>query len=245
MSATQVNVVSQLQANDLKAALKGLAPHVQQSVLRKGMRRGLAPMQKAIAAEWRRARYRGRPMHRYAIAAATQLDARRRGGGVTAPIVGRVGVRYGRKGGTIAKGRQKIWHLLEGGFARYSRGSGAYRNYSPGVAAEKDAYRSALKANRKAIFEQGLPKAKRAAAMRSMYSGLREQFPAFTGERQQRAAARAAQRSIAANMVVKPGSWLTKRTVRRMMQQTLEAIRDETLKAAREALRGGRRGRNR
>lgn len=247
MSATQVNVVSTLQADDLKAALKGLAPKVQQSVLRKGMRRGLEPMKKAIAGEWRRARYRGRPLHRYAIAFATQTDARRRGGGVSAPIVGRVGIRYGRKGGAMAKGRQKIWHLLEAGFARYPKGSGAYRAYSPAVAEERTAYRAAVKAAQDEMFRRKLPKAQRKEAMRATYAGLREQFPEFVSERQQRADSRKALKAIAANVVVKPGRWITKHVVRRMMSETLQAVRRETLQAAREALtgKGRRRDRNR
>lgn len=242
MTSTQVSVVSTLQADDLKAALRRLAPNVQQSVLRKGMRRGLKPMEVELQAEWKRARYRGRPIHRYAIAAATQTDARRRGSGMAAPIVGRVGVRYGGKGGALAKGRQKVWHLLEAGFARYPKGSGAYTGYSPAVAEERTGYRKAVAAARTEIFKQKLPKAKRKAAMQAMYAGLREQFPAFVAERTARATRRQSLRSIAANVVVKAGAWISKKTVRRMMDRTLRAVRDETLAAAAQALKGGRRG---
>lgn len=242
MTSTQTTITTTLQADDLKAALKRLPANVQQSVLRKGMRRGLKPMEKALQDEWRRARYKGRPLHRYAISFATQSDARRRGSGMTAPIVGRVGVRYGGKGGALAKGRQKIWHLLEAGFARYPRKSGAYKNFSPEVAAERVAYGAAVKAGRTDIFKQKLPKGKKKEAMRAMYAGLREQFPAFVAERQARADSRSKVRAIAANMVVKAGAWISKKTVRRMMSQTLQAVRSETLAAAAAALKGGRRG---
>lgn len=110
---TQVRIISTLQADDVKAALRGLAPKVQERVLRKGMRKGLKPLQDALRAGWRSAPYRGRPTHRRAIAAATQVDVRR--AGKPGELQGRVGVMYGRKGGARAAGRQRVWHLLENG----------------------------------------------------------------------------------------------------------------------------------
>ena len=236
---TRTTIKAELRADEMKRALRGLAPKVQQSVLRKGMRRGLMPLRDRLRTEWRSAFYRGRPTHRRAIAAATQIDVRRAGPASAGAVQGRVGVMYGAKGGATAKGRQRIWHLLEGGFRRYTNRK-AYANLSKGVQADRDGYRQFVRANRKAIMAEGLPKLMRADAMRSMYAAARQSFPAFVAERTARAKAREqSSRSFI------PGSFRSRGVVRATMKDAMRRVRDEVISAAREALAGGGRGRNR
>ena len=234
---TPTKIKAELRADDLKAALRGLPARIQQSVLKKGMRRGLTPIRERLRSEWRAAMYRGKPTHRRAIAAATLIDVRRSGRSSVPAVTGKVGVMYGAKGGASAKGRQRIWHLLEGGFRMVNRKS--YANYPAGVRSERDGYRQFIKQNRKSIMSEGLPKPMRAEALRSMYAAARASFPAFISERTRRAKAREVGR------VLIPGSFRSRGVVRAMMVNAMQKVREEVIQAAREALAGGRRGRNR
>lgn len=124
----------QVKVNDrqLRETLEKLAPRLNERARKTGARRALAPYVKQIAALWQAAPYKGKPLHRRAIASATQLDVRRVGSGPLAPLRARIGVRYGRKGGARAKGRQRVWHLLEAGFRHKAAGRkipGAFRSY--------------------------------------------------------------------------------------------------------------------
>ena len=231
---TQVRLISTLQADDVKAALRGLAPKVQERVVKKGMRRGMKPMQEALRQAWRSANYRGKDTHRRAIAAATLTDARRSGRGTE--IVGKVGVMYGRKGGATAKGRQRIWHLLEGGFRRFNQGS-AYANFSKGSQSDRAGYRKFVTENRKSIMAEGLPKQMRSDALRAMYADARTKFSIYVSERETRKESRS--KSQIAMML---GSYRSKMVVRFMLFATMRKVRDEVLEAARAALLGGGRG---
>lgn len=231
---TAVKVTSTLRADDVKRALRGLPAKVQERVLRKGMRRGMKPMQDALRRAWTAAPYKGKPTHRKAIAAATLVDARRSGRGTE--IVGRTGVMYGRKGGARAKGRQRVWHLLENGFRRFV-GSNAYRPYSAAASADRDGYRKFVRENRKSIMSEGLPKGMRSDALRAMHADARTKFQAYTGERESR---RKQRRSSSATVV--QGSHRSMIVVRSRMRETLQRVREEIIAAARDALRGVRRG---
>lgn len=223
-----VRVISTLQSDQVQKVLRNLPSRVQQRVLRKGMRRGMKPMQDALRRAWRSANYRGKPTHRQAIAAATLVDARRSGRGTE--IVGRTGVMYGRKGGAAAKGRQRVWHLLENGFRRYASKS-AYRRYSPAASAERDGYRKFVAENRKSIMGEKLPKLMRNEALRSMYADARTKFGTFSGER----AARAVERKNYTT-TVQVGSFRSRSVVRSRMAETMARVRDEIIAAAKEAL---------
>lgn len=237
MTSTQVRINARVNAAEVRSALQGLPANVQLAVLKRGMRRALAPMEKALEAAWKGAPYRGRPMHRRAIAAATKTDVRRAGGRGAVQVMGRVGVKYGAGGGVAARGRQKIWHLLEGGFKHYARSS-AYKNFSAAARADLDGYREVVRRERAAVFSRGLPKQARAQAMRGVYAAAREQFPVLVGERQDRAKERKRSPSRAV-----PGSWRSKRVVQRNLDATMKLLRQEILRAAREGLTGRRRGR--
>lgn len=231
----QVKVISTLQSDEVRRALRGLAPKVQERILKKGMRRGMQPMRDALRQAWRAANYRGKDTHRKAIASATLIDARRTGRGTE--IQGRVGVMYGRKGGAAAKGRQKIWHLLEKGFSRFDNRS-AYTNYSAAARSDRDGYRKFVKDNRAAIMSEGLPKQMRSDALRAMYADARTKFSIFTGERASRKTERA--KSGRARM---PGAFISYKVMVRKWRETMMRVREEIIDAAREALReGGRRG---
>lgn len=129
-SALKITVDSK----ELRKTLERLPANLNERVRKKGARKALAPLTKEMAALWRSANYRGRKAtHRRAIASATQLDIRRMGGDAMAPLRCRIGVRYGAKGGARAKGRQRVYHLLELGFRHKTAGKriqGAYRSFT-------------------------------------------------------------------------------------------------------------------
>ena len=226
---------SQLHANELRAALKQLPPKVQQAIMKKAMRKALTPTRDTLRTAWRAAPYKGKPPHRQAIARMTNIDVRRKGAGPSAPIMGRVGVDYtGRKGML-----QRVWHLLEGGFKRYHKGAkGAYQNYSAAGRDEKQAYKTYLSAQRKAVMSKtGLKPAQRGALLKAAAADARKQYPAYVGERTSRAQARS--RSISAKNSSMPGAWRSKAIGKAMLASAMQTLRREALAAAGKALKGG------
>lgn len=100
-----------------QAVLNGLPRTVSESIRKKAIRAALQPYVKTLRATWASSSYRGKNPHRKAIAAATKLaPPKRMGNGDSATIRAVLGVQYGSKGGAKARGRQRIYHLLEGGF---------------------------------------------------------------------------------------------------------------------------------
>ena len=229
MTATNVTMTSQLDAKELRAALKGLAPKVQQNVLKRGMRKALTPLREQLRAAWQGARFKGKDPHRQAIASATTIDVRRNGAGTKAPIMARVGVKYGKGGGAEAKGRQKIWHLLEAGFTHYTGGS-AYANFKNKD--ERRGYQEFIKLARPAVLKRST-KANRGKALAAMFATARAEFPAFAAEKAQRIANRkkASKSKIA-------GRWISKAVVQKNLHACLERVRTECLAAAAKALKG-------
>jgi len=114
--------VVQIKVEDaaLRKALGALAPRVNEAVRKKGARAAMSPFLKQLRSLWRAASFRGKPTHRRAISSATRIDIRRRGSGSLAPLRIQMGVQYGKKGGASARGRQRVWHLLENGFRHRS-----------------------------------------------------------------------------------------------------------------------------
>lgn len=111
-----------LDAKEVERALAALPPKLNEKVRKRAIRGVLTPARKALRQAWRSAPFRGKALHRKAIASATKLDVRRRGSGPSAPTMFSLGVQYGRKGGAAAKGRQRVWHLLENGFRHQQAG---------------------------------------------------------------------------------------------------------------------------
>lgn len=231
MTATKVTIKTKFVDHNVRKALQQLGPKVAQNVMKRSMRKALDPMRKALRQTWLSANYRGYPWHRQEIANATKVDVRRGGGGTSAPILGRVGVMYGKSAGANASGRQKIWHLLEGGFRHFGGKSSAYKNFSSTARAERDNYRAIIKQNRPAALKA--PKTERAARMRAVFAAARDAAPTFVVERDIRSRNRASSQSkqIA-------GSGRSRKVVERLMQKTMQNLRDYILLEAKAALNG-------
>ena len=106
-----------------QAVLNGLPRALSESIRKKAIRAALQPYVKTLRQKWQSSPYRGKAPHRKAIAAATQLSSPKRiGSGDTATIRAALGVQYGRKGGAKARGRQRVYHLLEQGFRHVASG---------------------------------------------------------------------------------------------------------------------------
>jgi hypothetical protein len=104
-------------SSSAQAVLNGLPKALSESIRKKAIRAALQPYVKTLRQKWQSSSYRGKAPHRKAIAAATQLSSPKRiGSGDTATIRAALGVQYGRKGGAKARGRQRVYHLLEQGF---------------------------------------------------------------------------------------------------------------------------------
>lgn len=111
-----------LDAKQVEQTLAMLPAKLNERVRKRAIKTAFNPARNSLRALWRAAPYKGKDPHRRAIASATRLDVRRNGSGPQAPTQFALGVQYGRKGGSRAKGRQRIWHLLEHGFRHYNGG---------------------------------------------------------------------------------------------------------------------------
>ena len=100
-------------------ALGQLSDQLNEKARRVGIRRALRPFVAELRSITGTGPYRGKNTHRKAMAAATGIVIKRRGSGHTAPLVVQLGVRYGKRGGANARGRQRVFHLLEGGFKHF------------------------------------------------------------------------------------------------------------------------------
>jgi hypothetical protein len=233
VKATQVTLKTQFRDGNVRAALARLGPKVAQNVIKRSMRKALDPVRAALRQTWVAAGYRGKPLHRRAIDKATRIDVRRAGGGKSAGITGRVGVMYGKSGGTGAGGRQKIWHLLEGGFRHYAKGSKAYANFSKDAKAEQVNYKAIIAAKRPAALAG--PRSERAGKLRAVFAAAREAAPTFVAERSGRTEAR---KTATAKQI--PGAFRSRAVASRMLPEITKNLRDYILQAAKEALRGNK-----
>ena len=112
-----------VESAEAQAALNGLPRLMSESIRKKAIRAALQPYVKSLRAKWLAAPYRGKNTHRKAIAAATKLASpKRMGNGDTAVIRCALGVQDGSKGGGKARGRQRVYHLLEQGFNHHGAG---------------------------------------------------------------------------------------------------------------------------
>jgi hypothetical protein len=224
----------------LRAILAKLPDNLNERARKKGARKALAPFVKKLAGIWKSSPYRGKPTHRKAIAAATQLDVRRMGAGPTAPIRSRIGVRYGTKGGATAKGRQRVYHLLELGYRHYGKGSKFYASTPAHLVQQREGRREFVKLKRNEIFRANpgnsmAAKRARSAALFGMYGEARAMFPELhdhtSGKRQ------AMKGAGAAKMI--PGAFRSLRWAQSNLQRATDALGAETLAEAKRLL-GGR-----
>jgi hypothetical protein len=139
---------------------------------------------------------------------------------------------YGKKAGN-SSGRQKIWHLLEGGFRHYVKGSKAYANFSKDAKAEQVNYKAIIAAKRPAALAG--PRSERAGKLRAVFAAAREAAPTFVAER----SGRTEQRKTATAKQI-PGAWRSRAVASRMLPEITKNLRDYILLAAKEALRGNK-----
>lgn len=224
----------------LRQTLKKLPDQLNERARKNGARRALAPFAKSLGRVWASARYRGKATHRKAIQAATQLDIRRMGSGPTAPLRTQIGIRYGSKGGARAKGRQRIYHLLELGFRHYGKGSNFYGTTPEHLVQQRDARREFVKLERDRIFKENpggsrQARSARSAAMYVMYGQAREQFKElddfrFLKQRAMRAAGGSAKQI--------PGAMRSYRWATRALPAAMRRLTEEVLVEARKLLGG-------
>lgn len=226
----------------VRQALERLSKGTAQRVQKKAMRRALGPVRDDLRSIWRNAMFRGKTPHRKAIASATKIDVRRHGSGARAVIAGEVGVVYGRKGGVGAKGRQKIWHLLEHGFRHYGTASALYERRSLAAQQEAGARRDFIKTERDRVMKEFKgnsfeARQARGQAMRAVFAQARDTFRAYAADAKSRRERVEAFRQSGAGRQLR-GVKLSTTYVRRNLRKIMQAISKETLIEARAALRG-------
>ena len=222
----------------LRKALADLSPQINEKVRKQGARNALSPYLKSLRGVWLSTIYRGKPTHRRSIASATRVDIRRRGSGPTAGLQIRMGVQYGQKGGAKAKGRQRVWHLLEAGF-RHASNNQSYTNFDLPLRRQRDERAEWVKMQRSRIFQtirgnKFEQKSARRDAMKAMYAAARTQWAELESYKQSRRR-RVEQDMKAASRI--PGRRLSSAWAQRNIQQIGESIVKQTLAAAKSVLK--------
>lgn len=226
---------------ELRETLAKLPAQLNERARKTGARKALRPYVVSLGNIWRSARYRGKATHRMAIQAATQLDVRRLGGGPLAPIRTQIGIRYGSKGGARAKGRQRVYHLLELGFRHYGKGSNFYSNVPPHLLNQRDARKTFVKVQRDQIWKENPGNSQqarkaRSEAMYAMYGEARERFKELS---EYTYAKKSAMKAAGGSARTIPGALRSYRWASRVLPSAMAALTAETLAQARKLL-GGR-----
>lgn len=132
--ATQMHM--RVDNSAVAAALGRLSYELNEKARRVGIRRALRPFVTELRGVVGTGPYRGKNLHRKAMASAVGVTIKRGGAGAEAKLIAQMGVRYGKKGGKAARGRQGVFHLLEQGYKHGGGGSQKYKNKvnrSPGT----------------------------------------------------------------------------------------------------------------
>jgi hypothetical protein len=111
---------------EVRRLLTAMPESIRRNVQRRAGNEIMPRWARRLGNEWLTASYKrngGKQKHRRAIWAATKSRVRPRGQGETARMVMNVHVKYGRKGGTLASGNQRVYHLLEYGHRNVAAGS--------------------------------------------------------------------------------------------------------------------------
>ena len=124
--ATQMHL--QVDNSTVAQALGRLSAELNEQARRKGIRRALRPFVTELRAVVGTGPYRGKNLHRKAMASAVGIVIKRGGAGPEAKLIAQLGVRYGKKGGKAARGRQGVFHLLEQGYKHGGKGEQKYTN---------------------------------------------------------------------------------------------------------------------
>jgi hypothetical protein len=239
---TTTNVKVYVDDKEVRKTLGMLSVSLGERVRKKGARKALGTVRNKLQALWLSAMYRGKSPHRKAIAKATKVDVRRNGKTPGSPIIAEVGVVYGAKGGKGAKGRQRIWHLLEHGFRSHGS-SNVYSNAPTNLREAVRERRSWIQAKRKEIFatiKGGKFEAKRARskAMKEMYAAAREQWAdVATYQGQKRETIERSKAAGSGRLI--PGSKRSTRFIAANFQAIMNDISASVLAEAKQVL-GGR-----
>jgi hypothetical protein len=230
-----------LESKELMATLNQLPERLNERARKTGARRALAPFVKDLAKLWKSSMYRGKKTHRQAIASATQMDVRRTGAGPSAQLRAQIGIRYGAKGGARAKGRQRIYHILESGFRHFGGGSSFYASAPQSLASQRDARRAFVKEQRDAIWKANpgntrQAKQARSSAMYAMYAEARSQFKELADYTSTKRKAMDAAKGSAKTI---RGAFRSYRWARANLQKVMDAMARETLAEAKKLLSKG------
>lgn len=240
MTSTRLSLT--LDSKELRKILEALPKNVSEAVRKRVGRRVAKPFADNLAGKWLTAKFRGPDAkHRMAIAAATEVDVRRVGASADSVIRTRIGVRYGSgaKAAGFAKGRQKVWHLLEAGFRHYGKGSAAYRSAGPEIQAQAKARRAFVRAEADKLWQQ-IPgrgrrdRTARADGFRRIYAAAREAFPQWSAYANQRKQIMEGVRAGGSRFVA--GRRITFRWSRANLGKLTTRLMSETLKEAKKAL---------
>lgn len=124
--ATQMHM--RVDNSAVAAALGRLSYELNEKARRVGIRRALRPFVTELRGVVGTGPYRGKNLHRKAMASAVGVTIKRGGAGAEAKLIAQMGVRYGKKGGKAARGRQGVFHLLEQGYKHGGKGEQKYTN---------------------------------------------------------------------------------------------------------------------
>lgn len=111
---------------EVKRILAGMPENIRRNVQRRAGNEIMPRWARKLGNEWLTANYKrngAKRKHRLAIWASAKSRVRPRGQGENARVVMNVHIKYGKKGGTLARGNQRVYHLLEYGHQNKSSGS--------------------------------------------------------------------------------------------------------------------------
>lgn len=242
MNSTRMEI--SFRSKEVRAALAALPKNVSEAVRKRVARRVMKPYVGTLAAAWLSANFRGPDAkHRMAVAAALEADVRRVGAADASIIRTRLGVRYGSraKAAAFAKGRQKVWHLLEYGFRHYGSGNAAYRSPGAAILNQKAQARAFMKQQRDAMHK-AFPgngrrdRTERARATQRAFAAVRQALPelaAYNASRKTVLAALRAGTSVASRV---KGRYISWRWGRKNLKPLMDDLARETLLEAKRAL---------
>jgi hypothetical protein len=110
---------------EVQKLLTGMPENIRRNVQRRAGNEIMPRWARKLGNEWLTANYKrngAKRKHRLAIWAAAKSRVRPRGQGENARMVMNVHIKYGKKGGTLARGNQRVYHLLEYGHRNKSSG---------------------------------------------------------------------------------------------------------------------------
>jgi hypothetical protein len=243
MSSLRLDI--RVDSEELRKTLEALPRNVSEAVRKRVSRRVTKPYVADLAAAWLRTQFKGPDAkHRIAIAAAMESDVRRQGSGDSATIRTRIGVKYGTgaKAASVAKGRQKVWHLLEYGFRHYGSGSAAYVSAGPELLAQQKQQRAFVRTQADALWKQ-IPgrgrrdKQARREGFQRIFAAARAAFPELTQYKQGRKETMAKIRAGSAKNII--GRAVSMRWGRANLARLVDELARETLAEAKRVLAKG------